>query len=164
MGTTFNVYLPLVEQAVEVPQARKSPTELERKSSETVLLAEDEAAFRDLLREGLHAAGYEVLVGENGVDAMRVAEQHPGPISVLITDVIMPQMSGPELARRLKETRQELQVLYMSGYTDDKLGNLSEPDSDLALLQKPFYTNELVERIRELLKQRSPTPSTPPLP
>jgi DNA-binding response OmpR family regulator len=119
---------------------------------------EDEAAFRDLLRDGLHASGYKVLVGENGVAALGVAEQHSGPISLLVTDVIMPQMSGPELAERLKETRPELQVLYMSGYTDDKLGDLAEPDIDVALMQKPFYTSELVERIRELRKRRSAVP------
>jgi two-component system cell cycle sensor histidine kinase/response regulator CckA len=157
-GTTFKVYLPQVEQAVEAPPERKSPIEVEQESSETILLVEDEAAFRDLLRDGLHASGYKVLVGENGVAALGVAEQHSGPISLLVTDVIMPQMSGPELAERLKETRPELQVLYMSGYTDDKLGDLSEPDIDVALMQKPFYTSELVERIRELRKRRSPIP------
>jgi PAS domain S-box-containing protein len=157
-GTTFKVYLPQVEQAVEAPPALKVPIEVELESSETILLVEDEAAFRDLLRDGLHASGYKVLVGENGVAALGVAEQHSGPISLLVTDVIMPQMSGPELAERLKETRPELQVLYMSGYTDDKLGDLAEPDIDVALMQKPFYTSELVERIRELRKRRSAVP------
>ena len=113
---------------------------------------EDEAAFRDLLLDGLQANGYKVLVGENGVDALQVAEQHQGPILLLVTDVIMPQMSGPELAKRVKEARPEIQVLYMSGYTDDKLGDLAQPDNELALMQKPFYMNELTAKIRELLK------------
>ena len=73
----------------------------------------------------------------------------------MVTDVIMPQMSGPELAKRLKEARAEIQVLYMSGYTDDKLGDLSQPDSELALMQKPFYIGELVRKIRELLQLQS---------
>ncbi len=158
-GTTFTVYLPQVEQAAEAAPARTSPMEVARQSLETILLVEDEAAFRDLLLGGLQSNGYTVLVGNNGVDALQVAEQHPGPISLLVTDVIMPQMSGPELAKRLKEMRPEIQVLYMSGYTDDKLGDISEPDSELALMQKPFYTSELITKIRELLSRRSTTPT-----
>jgi DNA-binding NtrC family response regulator len=134
---------------------------VDRPSRETILLVEDEAAFRDLLREGLHAKGYEVLVGENGVDALQVAEQHQGRIHLLVTDVIMPQMSGPELAQRLKEVRPEIQVLYMSGYTDDKLAELSEPDNELALIQKPFYITELAKKIRELLDLQPAIPLDP---
>jgi DNA-binding NtrC family response regulator len=70
----------------------------------------------------------------------------------LITDVIMPQMSGPELAKRLKEVRPEIQVLYMSGYTDDKLAHLANPDGELALMQKPFHVHELVRKARELVE------------
>jgi two-component system cell cycle sensor histidine kinase/response regulator CckA len=158
VGTTFRVYLPQVEQAAEAPAARTSQA-VAGQSLGTILLVEDEVAFRDLLREGLHAIGYSVLVGENGVDALQVAEQHQGPISLLVTDVIMPQMSGPELAGRLKEVRPEIQVLYMSGYTDDKLGDLSHPDNDLALMQKPFYISELAAKLRELLKRRPAQPA-----
>jgi len=154
-GTTFKVYLPQVDQEETAVPARTSPTEAGQWSLETLLLVEDEPAFRELLREGLEANGYKVLVGENGLDALHVAEQHPGPICLLVTDVIMPQMSGPELAKRLKEARAEIQVLYMSGYTDDKLGDLSQPDSELALMQKPFYIGELVRKIRELLQLQS---------
>ena len=81
---------------------------------------EDERAFRDLLHEGLQSKGYQVLVASNGVEALQVAEQHDGPIRVLITDVIMPQMSGPELAKCLIKVRRNMEVLYMSGYSDDK--------------------------------------------
>ncbi len=154
-GTTFKVYLPQVDQEEATVPARTSPTEVGQWSLETLLLVEDEPAFRELLREGLEANGYKVLVGENGVDALHVAEQHPGPICLLVSDVIMPQMSGPELAKRLKEARPEIQVLYMSGYTDDKLGDLAQPDSELALMQKPFYIGELVRKIRELLQLQS---------
>lgn len=160
-GTTFKVYLPQVEQPAEAAPAQTSPAEVDRPSRETILLVEDEAAFRDLLREGLHAKGYEVLVGENGVDALRAAEQHQGEIHLLVTDVIMPQMSGPELAQRLKEVRPEIQVLYMSGYTDDKLAELSEPDNELALIQKPFYITELAKKIRELLDLQPAIPLDP---
>ena len=154
IGTTFRVYLPQVEQPASSPSPRTAPAEAERGDrEETILLVEDEAAFRDLLHDGLQSKGYRVLVGENGVDALHVAEQYQGPISMLVTDVIMPQMSGPELARRLKETRPEIQVLYMSGYTDDKLADFSQTDSALALMQKPFYIHDLVAKIREMLKQ-----------
>jgi DNA-binding NtrC family response regulator len=95
------------------------------------------------------------------VDALHVAEQHQGEIRLLVTDVIMPQMSGPDLAQRLKEARPEIQVLYMSGYTDDKLAGLSEPDSELALIQKPFYVTELAKKIRELLDLQPAIPPNP---
>jgi PAS domain S-box-containing protein len=155
-GTTFQVYLPEVEQATEPVPVRTSAIKAEPKSLETILLVEDEAAFRDLLQDGLQSNGFQVLVGENGVAALQIAEQHQGLISLLVTDVIMPQMSGPELAQRLKEVRPEIHVLYMSGYTDDKLRDLSTPDSEVALIQKPFYTKELATKIREMLKRRPP--------
>ena len=155
-GTTFKVYLPQVEQSAEAAAKRTPPTEMSRERVETILLVEDEIAFRELLQEGLQSNGYHVLVGENGVHALRVAEEHQGPISLLITDVIMPQMSGPELAKRLKEVRPEIQVLYMSGYTDDKLAHMANPDGDLALMQKPFYVHELVKKARELIALQDP--------
>jgi two-component system, cell cycle sensor histidine kinase and response regulator CckA len=148
-GTTFNVYLPQVDQPVEAPISAP-PAELPTES-ETILVVEDEPAFRDLLREGLRLKGYKVLVASNGVDALQVAEQYGGPIRVLITDVIMPQMSGPELARNLARSRRNTHVLYMSGYTDDKLDSMTQSDGDLRLIQKPFYIDELVRKIQELL-------------
>ena len=118
--------------------------------SETLLVVEDEPAFRDLLRDGLESRGYEVLVAANGVHAMQVAEQYTGPIRLLITDVIMPQMSGPELARSLRKVRSSTDVLYMSGYTDDKVGDILSSD-ELTLIQKPFYIDDLVRKIQEIL-------------
>jgi two-component system, cell cycle sensor histidine kinase and response regulator CckA len=115
---------------------------------------EDERAFRDLLHEGLRSKGYQVLVASNGVEALQVAEQYQGSISVLITDVIMPQMSGPELAKNLKKVRRNTDVLYMSGYADDKLGNISESSSELTFVQKPFYIDDLVRRIQEILRRK----------
>jgi PAS domain S-box-containing protein len=160
-GTAFQVYLPEVEQATEPVPVRTSVIKAEPQNLETILLVEDEAAFRDLLQDGLQTSGFKVLVGENGVAALQIAEQHQGPISLLVTDVIMPQMSGPELAKRLNEVRPEMQVLYMSGYTDDKLRDLATPDSEVALIQKPFYTKELAAKIREMLKRRPPASTEP---
>ncbi len=153
-GTTFRVYLPQIEQALDADSPPTVPAEL-RQGSETVLVVEDEPDFRNLLRDGLKARGYTVLIANNGVDALQVAEQHKGPIRLLLTDVIMPEMSGPELAKCLKETRQDIDVLYMSGYTDDKVANIAELDGKLALIQKPFYMSDLVQKMHDILTRRS---------
>jgi two-component system, cell cycle sensor histidine kinase and response regulator CckA len=153
-GTTFRVYLPQIEQAVDADSPPTAPVEV-RQGSETILVVEDEPDFRNLLRDGLQARGYTVLIANNGVDALRVAEQHKGPIRLLLTDVIMPEMSGPELAKCLKETRPDIDVLYMSGYTDDKVANIAELDGKLALIQKPFYMSELVQKLHDILSRRS---------
>ena len=154
-GTTFKVYLPQVDLPVEVssvptPQSAASPAE-----SQTLLIVEDEPAFRDLLHDGLRSRGYHVLIASNGVDALQVAESHEGQIRLLITDVIMPQMSGPELAKCLTNVRSNLDVLYMSGYTDDKVENISDSsDGHATLLQKPFYIEDLVTKIQEILNRK----------
>ena len=153
-GTTFRVYLPQIEQAVDADSSPATPAEL-RQGSETILVVEDEPDFRNLLRDGLQARGYTILIANNGVDALGVAEQHKGPIRLLLTDVIMPEMSGPELAKCLKETRQDIDVLYMSGYTDDKVANMAELDGKLALIQKPFYMSELVQKMHDILGRKS---------
>jgi two-component system cell cycle sensor histidine kinase/response regulator CckA len=149
-GTTFKVYLPQVDlpEEASLPAAPMAGSSTD---SETLLVVEDERAFRDLLCDGLQAKGYHVLIASNGVDALQVAERYNGPIRLLITDVIMPQMSGPELARCLTKVRNNMGVLYMSGYTDDKVGNISESDGGNTLLQKPFYLDDLVRKIQEML-------------
>ena len=152
-GTTLSIYLPQFERAHEpdsaVAGSRDGKSDTLQPGSETILVVEDEAAFRDLLQDGLRAKGYNVLVAANGVEALRVAEQHGISIRLLITDVIMPQMSGPELARALRATH-DIPVLYMSGYADDKLRDMSE-SGELALMRKPFYIEELVQRMTEML-------------
>jgi CheY-like chemotaxis protein len=147
-GTTFRVYLPQVETVAE-PAPRTLVADSPR-GSEALLVVEDEPAFRDLLRDGLQSRGFQVLVAANGVDALQVAEQYAGPIGVLITDVIMPQMSGAELATTLRKVRSNTDVLYMSGYTDDKVRDISST-GELTLIQKPFYIDELVRKIQEIL-------------
>jgi DNA-binding response OmpR family regulator len=117
-------------------------------------LVEDERAFRELLFDGLQSKGYRVLVASNGAGALQVAERHNGPIPLLITDVIMPQMSGPELAKCLTKVRRNTDVLYMSGYAEDKVGSISKADGELMLIQKPFYIDELVRKIEEILRRK----------
>jgi len=157
-GTTFKVYIPRVELRVEeVSSSAKIEGFLP--GSETLLVVEDERSFRDVLCDGLKAKGYQVLVASNGVDALKVAERHSGRIDLLITDVIMPQMSGPELARGLIDLRGSLDVLYMSGYADDKLRAVPGSNSELTWIQKPFYLDDLLQKIKQIL-QRKNTPAS----
>ena len=153
-GTAFRVYLPQVDRPVEdvSPQPKKM-ADLPSGSA-TFLVVEDERAFRELLRDGLQSRGYHVLVASNGVEALQVADQHNGPIRMLITDVIMPQMSGPELARSLTKVRDNIDVLYMSGYADDKLGSFTDSNGELTWIQKPFYIHDLVRKIQEILRRK----------
>jgi len=119
-------------------------------------VVEDEPALRNLVVEGLQAGGYRVLVGENGADAIRTAEQYAERIDLLLTDVIMPQMSGPDLVICLKAVHPEIRVLYMSGYTDDKLSVIAT-DKDVALMQKPFYMQDLLRKADEILSHSANT-------
>jgi len=157
-GTTFRLYLPQVDQPEE--EVSRQPQKLAAfpPGSTTLLVVEDERAFQDLLREGLQSKGFHVLVASNGVEALQVAEQYDGPIRMLITDVIMPQMSGPELAKSLTKARADIDVLYMSGYTDDKLGNIAGSNGELTWIQKPFYLNDLLARIQEILHRHDGKP------
>jgi two-component system, cell cycle sensor histidine kinase and response regulator CckA len=155
-GTTFRIYLPRVDLPLQTPSSHAAhgvaPGLTSR--SETFLVVEDEPAFRDLLCEQLRSKGYQVLVASNGVEALQIAEQYRGPIRMLITDVIMPQMSGPDLAKTLTKLRGDTDVLYMSGYTDDKLSTILETDPELTLLQKTFHLDELVRKIQEILRRK----------
>ena len=156
-GTTLTIFFPKLEQASEATVTDAAlpsqPAKL-RPSAETLLVVEDEAAFRDLLRDGLTARGYNVLVAGNGVEALQVAEEHGGPIRVLITDVIMPQMSGPELASALRKIRPATDVIYISGYTNDHLRN-DDTGSEPTLIHKPFYINELADKLEEILGRKN---------
>ncbi|HZC25175.1 MAG TPA: ATP-binding protein, partial [Candidatus Binatia bacterium] len=155
-GSAFTIYLPRCEQRAAAPatQGRMSASRSKaRNGSDTLLVVEDETAFRDLLRDGLQAHGFEVLIAANGVEALRLAEQFDGDIRLLVTDVIMPLMSGPELATSLKKLRPKTDVIYISGYTDDKLREEYE-SGELMLLHKPFYIDELLIKIQEVIARR----------
>lgn len=160
-GTTFKVYLPRVHEGVQTISV-EIPLTGRVQGSGTVLLVEDDPELRGLIQEALTAGGYEVLIAGNGVDALRVSEQHSGSIDVLVTDVIMPKMSGPELARLIVARRLGIQVLYISGYQDDKLRHALMSDPDAVLIQKPFQLADLSERLRELLSGRKQNASGQP--
>ncbi len=148
-GTTFRIYLPRVDaEAAPSPAGRGRATS--PGGSETVLLVEDEAAVRGLLRRLLVQQGYDVLEAHDGPAALEVADRHAGPIHLLVSDVVMPQMRGRELAERLRGVRPGLRVLFVSGYTDDALGTLVLPPGT-AFLTKPFPPDALLREVRTLL-------------
>jgi CheY-like chemotaxis protein len=151
-GTSFKVYLPRIEDE-PTAKGRDSKTEAKAlpRGSETVLLVEDEKGVRELAREYLELAGYTVIEAEDGHTALELAAMHVGPIQLLMTDVVMPGISGRELAGRVKTIRPEIKVLFMSGYTDQAVVHHGILDTDAALLQKPFTMAALAGKLREIL-------------
>ena len=149
-GTTFKVYLPRVDEPAEVSAPAKHGEGL-RTGTETILLVEDEAQLRDLTRSVLAARGYSVLEAGGPVEAERLAEKHGATIHLLLTDVIMPGISGRELAKRLAARFPAMRVLYMSGYTYNVIAQDGTLERGVAFLQKPFTPSTLVEKVREVL-------------
>ncbi len=149
-GTTFKVYLPRVAATAEKLVAEKQPA-APSPGTETILFVEDEENVRELVSEYLRARGYTVLEAGDGVAALALAEQHQGAIQLLITDVVMPKLSGRELATRISSKRENLKVLYISGYTDDSIFRHGVLEGGMAFLQKPFNLKALAEKVREVL-------------
>jgi two-component system, cell cycle sensor histidine kinase and response regulator CckA len=129
-----------------------SSNTLSLRGSETILVAEDEDGVRSLTREVLEKYGYTVLEAANGEEALKVAEAHDGPLDLLLSDVVMPRMGGPELAQALLAKRPSVKVLYMSGYTDHPMVRRGVVNAGVAFLQKPFTPTVLVSRVREVLE------------
>jgi two-component system cell cycle sensor histidine kinase/response regulator CckA len=149
LGTTVKVYLPRLES---VDQAEVGEDALRScRGTETVLVAEDEDGVRELLRKVLTEFGYTVLSARHGRDALMMAGQRGAGIDLLLTDVVMPEMSGRELADTLLEQRPDLKVLYISGYTDDEILRRGLRGRDIGLLRKPFAAEDLVRRVRDVL-------------
>ncbi|OLD75114.1 MAG: hypothetical protein AUI33_05755 [Ignavibacteria bacterium 13_1_40CM_2_61_4] len=149
-GTAIRMYLPAVDAPVSRPTPAP-PTARIARASETLLLVEDEEAVRTLARRALEAQGYQVLAAASGPEALALAERHAGPIHALVTDVVMPGMSGPEVARRLSATRPAMQVLYTSGYTADATVHHGLEEGAAAFLQKPFEPDSLTAKVRQVL-------------
>jgi two-component system, cell cycle sensor histidine kinase and response regulator CckA len=149
-GTTFRVTLPVTDRDPSQPIAiARTATPIH--GTQRILVVEDEVDVRVLIREVLSQAGYEVIDAADGLHALTVAASVSGEIDLLLTDVIMPKLSGRELAKRFVKLRPETRVLYMSGYTDDKLGHHGLLDPDIELIQKPLTPDELLRRVRRLL-------------
>jgi CheY-like chemotaxis protein len=149
-GTTFRIYLPRVEDAAE-PMSPSHTAKTSLRGSETVLLVEDEESVRQLVRETLAARGYNVLEADDGQKALEISASHAGTIHMLVTDVVMPGMSGRELAKLLVESRPQIKVLYLSGYTEDAIIHQGALDSGTAFLQKPFTLQMLSRKVRDVL-------------
>jgi CheY-like chemotaxis protein len=149
-GTTFRLYLPrLPEQAEESAMAPAAAAPAG--GTETVLLAEDAASLREMIAEILSSRGYRVLAADSGEKALDLARAHAGPIELLLTDMVMPGISGAELAERMHEARPEARILFMSGYTDDVMVQRGILAEETVLLQKPFASEALLRKVREVL-------------
>jgi len=149
-GTTFKIFFPRVDGVAQSGQT--APANADRvHGRETILLVEDEPAVRGLVHETLRLHGYTVLEARHGIEALLTGTRHPGPIHLLLTDVVMPQMSGPEVAEKLVTVRPDIKVLYMSGYPDHPVFAQGGIKRDTAFLQKPFTPNVLVQKVREVL-------------
>jgi CheY-like chemotaxis protein len=149
-GTTFTIYLPCAEGVDQVSTLKPIEPTIPR-GSETILLVEDEDDLRELAREILEMNGYMVLEAPHGAAALQVCREAAVPIDLLLTDVVMPGMSGRELARQVVALRRNIKVLYMSGYSDDALGNHGVLDPDILLLAKPFTPESLLGALRRAL-------------
>jgi PAS domain S-box-containing protein len=152
-GTSVKVYLPRIDQPVSI-EAEKSKKDVSR-GTETILLVEDDEMVRTLVRETLAREGYKVMDFADPIEARRKADLHKGPIHLLITDVVMPRVSGRELAGQITRRRSTVKVLYMSGYTDNAVINSGILQTEVAFLQKPFTPRSLIEKVREVLEDGS---------
>jgi two-component system, cell cycle sensor histidine kinase and response regulator CckA len=150
-GTTFRIYLPRVEEPAE-PITAHLRSNVSAKGSETVLLVEDEESVRGLVRETLETRGYTVLEAADGEAGLALAQSFPGNIHLLITDVVMPGMSGKQLASHLKQARQQTRVLFLSGYTEDAIAQEGGLEAGAAFLQKPFTLQSLARKVRDVLQ------------
>jgi len=148
-GTTFSIFLPRVDAPAESVAARPELATLA--GSETILLVEDDQFLRPLVRNILSTLGYQVLVAEDARGAERLAAEHSGPIHLLLTDVVMPGASGPDLASRLAVTRLDTRVLFMSGYLDDTVVEHGVLQPGMPFLQKPFSPEALARKVKEVL-------------
>jgi PAS domain S-box-containing protein len=145
-GTTFHVVLPAVDKPDAAAPAPAQSTSLD--GDETVLVVEDEVALREVVRRILSAHGYHVLVASGGAEALATAAEHPGPIHLLLTDVVMPKMLGPELAQRISEARPATRILFMSGYAPTTAIAMTR---SAAVVEKPFSETSLLTKVREVL-------------
>jgi PAS domain S-box-containing protein len=160
-GTTFTLSLPRVDAALTASPAGQTPIALTGEPA-TILVVEDETDVRELVADILTATGYRVLSARSGAEALQCCAQHAGAIDLLLTDVVMPGMSGHELAVQIRRRWPRVKVLYMSGYTDEILGRYGAVDPSLAFVEKPFAPESLTHKVREvLLIDRAEYPSLP---
>jgi len=153
-GTTFKMYLPRHSEEAE----KKSATiekDLPRGHGETILVVEDDAAVMHLARRTLETMGYAVITAANPTDAVRMAREHTGGIQLLLTDVVLPEMSGKDLAGEIAKIRPNIRVLYMSGYTANVIAHHGVLDKGVQFIGKPFTPDALARKVREALETRN---------
>jgi CheY-like chemotaxis protein len=151
-GTTFRIYLPRTSESETRAPSRDAFPSMTH-GAETVLVVEDEVAVRDLAVQILKAHGYQVLSADNGPLALTTSEEHDGPIHLLLTDMVMPQMSGKELAEQLEAHRPGLKVLYMTGHGEALAATQGLHQEEMVLITKPFTVQTLTGQVRELLDE-----------
>jgi CheY-like chemotaxis protein len=157
VGTTITILLPATEvtdgdvPARSVSPDAEAPAESQPQPQRTILLVEDEDALREVAGRILARAGYHVLAADDGAEAIRLAQTHPAPIHLLLTDVIMPKMMGNEVAARIQTIRPDIPVLYMSGYAQPVLAEHGTLQAGVTIIEKPFARRELLDRIRDVL-------------
>jgi CheY-like chemotaxis protein len=177
-GTTFQIYLPRVEEAavdqsvvdecpIEKTQVKQLPSQTREESAsetapslatapkgtETVLVVEDQDGIRDIVRESLRRNGYKVLIAVDGNEALQMAGAYPDPIHLLVTDLVMPNIGGRELAQRLTPLRPGMKVLFMSGYSEHSALDIEAASQSATVLQKPFSLDALVRQVRRVLDE-----------
>jgi PAS domain S-box-containing protein len=150
-GTTFKVYFPRLTKVADVVMTTAEHRAVTPRGSETILLAEDDEALRTLGARVLGLLGYRVLVARTGKEALQIVADHTGPIDLIATDVVMPEMNGSQLVEKVLEARPGIRVLFMSGYTDDEVMRRGVIDGQTAFLQKPFTPDLLAYKVREVL-------------
>jgi two-component system cell cycle sensor histidine kinase/response regulator CckA len=153
-GTTARIYLPLAETKSQIA-AEKAPADSALNGVETILVVEDEARVRKLIVDVLTARGYRVMEATRGEEAIRVCRQMKGKIDLAVIDVVMPEMSGPDLVKQVAPVCPAMRVLFISGYTDEAIVHHGIPQSGAAFLQKPFLPDALSRKVREVLDMRS---------
>ncbi len=149
-GSTFKVYLPRIDE-VATKEEPATPSPPVPTGTETILLVEDAEALRVMIREVLESGGYAVLEASQPEEALATAKAHPSPVHLMLTDVVLPRMSGPDLALSLAGVRPETRVLYMSGYTADAIGNHGVLEPGTHFIQKPFTAGDLLRKLRSVL-------------
>ena len=154
-GSTFKIYLPATSAGPSERRPERVPPGL-LWGTETILVVEDQAEARSVIRETIHRRGYVVLEAANGAEALQISQNHVGPIHALVTDVVMPGMSGRRVAELLQSQRPNLRVIYMSGYTDDAIVHHGVLEEGISFVQKPFTAIGLLQKIREALDAPQP--------
>jgi two-component system cell cycle sensor histidine kinase/response regulator CckA len=147
-GTTFKVYLPRVDGPISKKKDKKTVALI---GSETILVVEDDETVRKFAERALKGFGYRILIAANGEEAVRIAGEYEGSIDLMLTDVVMPGMSGQDLEDKLKASKPGIKVLYMSGYTDDTIVHHGILDRGKIFLQKPFTIEALGRKVKEAL-------------